>query len=106
MSEILDVYLDMWRYWKDFEGYSDVREYWVPQIINLMIMIILYVLTYLSPWFLLIFFIYSIVIFIPMFSLMVRRFHDTNRSGWYWLWGFIPIIGELMVLIALLDSRH
>ncbi len=29
---------------------------------------------------------------------MVRRLHDLDRSGWWWLIGFIPIIGFLILL--------
>lgn len=31
-------------------------------------------------------------------SVMVRRFHDVNRSGWNFWWGAIPYIGGLIVL--------
>ncbi len=31
----------------------------------------------------------------------VKRFHDTNRSGWNVLWGLIPIFGPLYIIIVL-----
>ena len=104
MSEVFEPYIEMWRNWKDFDGFCDVSEYWIPQVINIGILIILLILLNVWIWFALLFFIYTIAITIPMFSLMVRRFHDTNRSGWYWTWGFIPVVGEIVVLIALFDS--
>ncbi|QMG40975.1 DUF805 domain-containing protein [Citrobacter freundii] len=32
-------------------------------------------------------------------SITVRRLHDTNRSGWWYLLSFIPIIGNSVLLI-------
>lgn len=31
-------------------------------------------------------------------ALHIKRFHDTNRSGWNYLWGFIPFFGEFYIL--------
>lgn len=41
----------------------------------------------------------NIVNFIFIFSATVRRLHDTGRSGWWFILFFIPIIGELALLI-------
>ena len=35
-------------------------------------------------------------------AVAVRRMHDTDRSGWWMLLGFVPLIGlALIVLLAL-----
>lgn len=41
----------------------------------------------------------SIINFIFIFSATVRRLHDTGRSGWWFVLFFIPIIGDLVLLI-------
>jgi uncharacterized membrane protein YhaH (DUF805 family) len=33
------------------------------------------------------------VSFVPSLSCMVRRLHDTGRSGWWYFIGFVPLIG-------------
>lgn len=38
-------------------------------------------------------------IFIPSIAVQVRRFHDQDKSGWFVLLGFIPIIGFIIVLV-------
>ncbi len=38
---------------------------------------------------------------LPLLSAGVRRFHDTNKSGWTVLWALVPFIGALIVLIML-----
>lgn len=40
-----------------------------------------------------------LVLLIPMLAVMVRRFHDQDRSGWFVLLNFVPGIGGLLVLI-------
>ena len=40
------------------------------------------------------------IAFIPLtMAVTVRRLHDTNRSGWWYLLAFIPIIGDLVLFI-------
>ncbi|GAB1639560.1 inner membrane protein [Escherichia coli] len=41
----------------------------------------------------------SIIHFILIFSATVRRLHDTGRSGWWFILYFIPVIGDLVLLI-------
>lgn len=31
-------------------------------------------------------------------AIHTKRFHDTNRSGWNYLWSFIPIFGGIYIL--------
>ena len=35
---------------------------------------------------------------IPSFAVGIRRLHDTGRSGWWLLIGFIPLIGALVLI--------
>ena len=37
-----------------------------------------------------------------MFTVGVRRLHDTGKSGLYYLWSFVPFIGSLIVLVFML----
>ena len=38
-------------------------------------------------------------ILIPSIAVQVRRFHDQDKSGWFVLLGFIPLVGGLIVLV-------
>jgi len=42
---------------------------------------------------------FSLAAFIPSVAVGVRRLHDTGRSGWWWLIGFIPLIGTIVLII-------
>ncbi|QTC90171.1 DUF805 domain-containing protein [Brevundimonas goettingensis] len=43
--------------------------------------------------------IFSLISLIPSISVSVRRLHDTNRSGWYFLFWLLPIVGWIFLLI-------
>ena len=44
-------------------------------------------------------YIISAVVAIGTLSLAVRRLHDSGKSGFWWLIGFIPIIGTITLIV-------
>lgn len=48
--------------------------------------------------------IYWLAVFLPSLAVTVRRLHDTDRTGWWVLLQFVPVIGPL-ILIWFLASR-
>jgi uncharacterized membrane protein YhaH (DUF805 family) len=40
-----------------------------------------------------------LLLLVPNISVTVRRLHDQDKSGWWFLLGFIPFIGWILVLI-------
>lgn len=47
----------------------------------------------------------SILCVFVLIDAMIRRLHDTNKSGAYILIGLIPIIGQIILLILLYLPR-
>jgi len=45
----------------------------------------------------------SLVLFLPGLSVLVRRLHDTDRSGWNFWWLLIPLVGWIVVLVFVLQ---
>ncbi len=43
----------------------------------------------------------SLALLLPALAVFVRRMHDINKSGWFYLLIFIPIIGWIILLIWL-----
>ena len=41
----------------------------------------------------------ALALLIPSISVTVRRLHDTGRSGWWLLIGFIPLVGWIILLV-------
>jgi uncharacterized membrane protein YhaH (DUF805 family) len=49
--------------------------------------------------------IFLLAMFIPSLAVAVRRLHDTGKSGWFMLVGFVPFIGGLILLyFMVIDS--
>ena len=48
----------------------------------------------------------NIALFLPGLSLIIRRLHDTDRSGW-WFWIIlVPIVGVIVLIVfSLLPSK-
>ena len=43
---------------------------------------------------------------VPSIAVTVRRLHDTDRSGWWILISFVPLVGALVLLVFMvLDSQ-
>ncbi len=42
---------------------------------------------------------FALVMLIPSFAVGIRRLHDTSRSRWWVLIGFIPLIGGIVLLV-------
>lgn len=46
----------------------------------------------------------SLALIIPSIAVAVRRLHDTDRSGWFYLLNFIPIIGWIVLIIFFIQQ--
>lgn len=46
-------------------------------------------------------YIWNLIVLLPGLGLFWRRMHDAGHSGWWWLWLLLPLIGWIIVLVAL-----
>ncbi|ASE37176.1 DUF805 domain-containing protein [Staphylococcus pettenkoferi] len=86
----MNAYRSFWRRYFDFKGYSTRKEYWVPTLVNIVIMAIFLLLIYASSSSKLVWpvnilsgivLIFVIAMIIPQIAVQVRRLHDINRKG-------------------------
>ena len=50
---------------------------------------------------------YNLIVFLPSLAVVVRRLHDVGKSGWNYLWIFLPIVGWIMILVWLCrEGQH
>ena len=50
--------------------------------------------------------IYALAVLIPFIAVSVRRLHDTDRSGWWFLLYLIPLIGDMVLLIFMVQDSQ
>ncbi|WP_402469962.1 DUF805 domain-containing protein [Isoptericola aurantiacus] len=42
-----------------------------------------------------------LVLVVPNIAVTVRRLHDTDRSGFWWFIGFVPLVGWIILLVLM-----
>ncbi|MBT5346834.1 DUF805 domain-containing protein [bacterium] len=89
-----------------FSDRASRSEYWSFFFFTLITTIILGGISLYNSYFISIANIFGIITFIPGITVMVRRLHDTNRSGWWFFINLIPIIGNIAFIVFLLQKSH
>lgn len=89
----------------NFNGRARREEYWMFVLFNLLFIMAIALfsgsmaeLTGIEAFFG-IYVLYLLGIIIPSLAVAVRRLHDTNKSGWFYLVSLIPLIGGIWLLI-------
>lgn len=107
----MSLLLDVIRKTFVFEGRARRKEFWMYHLQIILISIAASVLLAIfskgssepSGILLGLFGIGSLVLGLPTIALSIRRLHDTDRSGWFLLLEFVPILG-LIVLVFFLQE--
>ena len=85
----------------DFSGRASKSEYWWFQLYAIIIYVMLF---FFQGDLVFVFSILSIANTIPLWAAAVRRLHDTDKSGWFVLISFIPIIGLFIIYLLIVDG--
>lgn len=94
----MNWYLQVLQNYCGFSGRARRKEYWMFVLVNLIVSFVLglvdgflgiQILTSL----------YNLAILIPNFALQFRRLHDIDRSAWWLLLAFVPLVGAIVLLI-------
>lgn len=83
----------------NFSGRARRSEYWYFTLANILLGIISGILGVVVPGFMLIVNIVGLALIIPSLAVCVRRLHDIGKSGWFYLLSFIPLIGQILIII-------
>jgi uncharacterized membrane protein YhaH (DUF805 family)/phage shock protein A len=97
-------YLQVIEKYAVFSGRSGRQEYWWFVLANYLVAVVLsiavtslYSVTAINLS--IISFLYFLVLMCPSLAVSIRRLHDIDRSGWWVLLGFIPILGSLALIV-------
>lgn len=115
----MNWYFEVLKKYAVFSGRARRKEYWLFTLCNWVINVVLVLLCtrLLSPLAaselgIIIPSVYSLAVLVPSLAVVVRRLHDTNRSGWYFFLNLIPLIGSIILLVFLVqdsdpnENRH
>ena len=96
----------------DFKGRSRRKEYWMFFLLNFCVSIGFFILSVIlgqvSQTLALVVtgiqFLYGLAVIIPGISCGIRRLHDQDKSGWFLLLAFIPLVGPFIVLFFMVQE--
>jgi uncharacterized membrane protein YhaH (DUF805 family) len=95
----MNWYLAVLRNFAVFNGRARMKEYWVYFLVSAVIYLILLVAG--GPIGAAAASLYGLATLLPSIAVGVRRLHDTERSGWWYLLIFIPIAGAIVLIVFL-----
>ncbi|WP_341220553.1 DUF805 domain-containing protein [Polaribacter atrinae] len=100
-------------HYADFNGRARREEYWMFTLFNAIFSIAITVvftgigLAIDVPSLAALSYIYTLALIVPSLAVMVRRLHDTGKSGWFFLVSLIPLAGPIWLLVILCtDSQN
>jgi uncharacterized membrane protein YhaH (DUF805 family) len=105
----MEWYLLVLQKYAQFTGRSRRKEYWMFALFNAIVYLVLYGVglallvaqNKLGIPLLVLCGIYALATLIPGLAVSVRRLHDTNKSGWWILIGFVPFVGGIILLVLM-----
>ena len=103
VAEEVNPLIDFWTNIINFEGKMNRHNFWVAVFVMALINIVFVALVFDTEAMLLWWF-YDIFFIIATLSASIRRLHDINKSGAYVLLNLIPLIGQVILLIMLLQK--
>jgi uncharacterized membrane protein YhaH (DUF805 family) len=108
----MNWYLEVLKKYAVFEGRAGRKEYWFFILFNILISMALGYVDWLTgninpeTGLGILSGIYALGVMLPGMAVSVRRLHDTDRSGWWLLITFVPVIGAIVFLyFMVLDSN-
>lgn len=81
-----------------FKGRARRSEYWWFVLFNLIVGVVISLIVRLTGWNFLSM-LYSLAVLLPGLAVAVRRLHDIGKSGWFYLFVFIPLVGAIILLV-------
>lgn len=114
-------YLEVLRKYAEFSGRARRKEYWMFHLVNFIVFFLLFAAaTLLRPgllmgagtawpliwaFFVLLICACALANIVPALAVLVRRLHDTGRSGWWWLISLVPLGSIVLLIFCVLDSN-
>jgi uncharacterized membrane protein YhaH (DUF805 family) len=103
-------FADAYRNYADFDGHASRREYWSFTLVVLVAQYIGLNLTVANPTLDMVVLValvaFSLASIVPALAITSRRLHDTGRTGWHMLVGFVPFVGVFILAYWLLQGAQ
>ncbi|MCW2543144.1 MAG: hypothetical protein JWM40_696 [Frankiales bacterium] len=89
----------------DFSGRARRSEYWFFSLAILLAYVVCIVVTaVVKPLGILLIVVLVLAAIVPGLAVSIRRLHDTGKSGWWYLIGFVPFVGGIILLVFMVSD--
>lgn len=89
----------------NFNGRASRAEFWYYVLDNFIIAFLIGIILIISPTAgSVLYGIYALAVLIPGLAVSARRLQDIGKSGWNLLWGLVPIVGAILLLVWYLKA--
>lgn len=89
-----------------FSGRARRSEYWWFTLFLLVVYVVAAIVDGLLGTYPLVYGLVILGLLLPSIAVGVRRLHDTDRSGWFYLLSLIPLVGAIILLVFFVgDSK-
>ena len=107
----MNWYLGVLKQYAVFSGRSRRTEYWMFVLFNIIISVGIYFIESLvglasEAGYGVLSGLYTFAVLLPALGVSIRRLHDTDRSGWWLLISFIPLIGGIILLVFMVQDSQ
>lgn len=102
----LDAIKSVYTNYVNFQGRARRSEYWWFYLFYVITSLVLIIVEGLVSGTSFLYVIFVIGSFIPALAALVRRLHDTSRSGWWVLIALVPIVGGIWLLVLTVLDSH
>ncbi len=90
---VMDTYLQELKAYNNFGERTGKVDFWNFTLLNFVFGLVICALSHM------LFFVFVLIIFLPALAIGIRRLHDIGKSGFNLLWGFVPVVGWLYLII-------
>ena len=87
------------RNYVNFEGRAARSEYWYWVLFIVIVEVAFLIVISILPLLGLLYLVFALGVLLPSIAVTVRRLHDIDKSGWWILISFIPLIGAIILII-------
>ncbi|MDO0926384.1 DUF805 domain-containing protein [Streptomyces sp. TG1A-8] len=94
----MNWFIEAFKKYAVFSGRARRKEYWMFTLFASIIYLVVAIAgaAVKAPWLVVV---VALVFLLPGWGVTVRRLHDTGRSGWWILFGVVPLAGPITLLV-------
>lgn len=98
MNWLLDPIKD---HYVDFDGRATRQQYWMFFLMVFIASIVLSIVDGVLSTNAVLVGLFQLAVFLPSIAIAIRRLHDIDKSGWWLLISFVPIVGAIILIVLL-----